>query len=117
MATFLNLVRDNELINFQIFWKDHSRTLPRLCQLARRYNVIPTTSVYLEQTFSVPGAIKNVRRASMSSLSLRSLVILKKKKTSINFVNLFIKDNQSSPSADLVLDLFFSVFSMAYFSS
>ncbi|CAF3973102.1 unnamed protein product [Rotaria sp. Silwood1] len=79
MAAFLNLVRDNELMNFQLFWKTNCRALPRLSQLVRRYNVVPATSVYLEQTFSVAGAIKNLRRASMSSLSLRSLMILKKK--------------------------------------
>ncbi|CAF2789011.1 unnamed protein product [Rotaria sp. Silwood2] len=80
MATFLTLIRDNESINFQTFWKNNAHALPRLSQLARRYNVIPATSVYLEQAFSVAGAIKNLRRASMSSLSLRSLMILKKKK-------------------------------------
>ncbi|CAF5197698.1 unnamed protein product [Rotaria magnacalcarata] len=79
MATFLNLIRDNEMINFQTFWKSNYRNLPRLSQLARRYNVVPATSVYLEQTFSVAGAVKNIRRASLSSLSLRSLMILKKK--------------------------------------
>ena len=80
MASFLNLIRDNEMINFQAFWKTNHHALPRLSQLVRRYNVIPAISIYLEQTFSVAGAIKNVRRASMSSLSLRSLMILKKKK-------------------------------------
>ncbi|CAF4264814.1 unnamed protein product, partial [Rotaria magnacalcarata] len=78
MATFLNLIRDNEMINFQTFWKSNYRNLPRLSQLARRYNVVPATSIYLEQTFSVAGAVKNIRRASLSSLSLRSLMILKK---------------------------------------
>ncbi|CAF2094555.1 unnamed protein product [Rotaria magnacalcarata] len=79
MAIFLNLIRDNESMDFQMFWKNNARALPRLNQLARRYNIIPATSVYLEQQFSVAGAIKNIRRASMSSLSLRSLIILKKK--------------------------------------
>ena len=79
MAAFLNLIRDNEMINFHAFWKNNHHTLPRLSQLVRRYNVIPATSVYMEQTFSVAGAIKDVRRASMSSMSLRSLMILKKK--------------------------------------
>jgi hypothetical protein len=79
MATFLNLIRDNELINFQTFWKSNYSALPRLSQLARRCNVVPATSVYLEQTFSVASAVKNIRRASLSSLSLRSLMILKKK--------------------------------------
>jgi phenylpropionate dioxygenase-like ring-hydroxylating dioxygenase large terminal subunit len=79
MATFLNLIRDNEMTDFQTFWKTHSRTLPRLSQITRRYNVIPATSVYSEQLFSVAGAIKHIRRASMSSLTLRSMMILKKK--------------------------------------
>ncbi|CAM4988101.1 unnamed protein product, partial [Rotaria socialis] len=79
MAIFLNLIRDNESMDFQMFWKNNARTLPRLNQLVRRYNIIPATSVYLEQQFSEAGAIKNIRRASMSSLSLRSLIILKKK--------------------------------------
>ncbi|CAF4541582.1 unnamed protein product, partial [Rotaria magnacalcarata] len=61
MATFLNLIRDNEMINFQTFWESNYRNLPRLSQLARRYNVVPATSVYLEQTFSVAGAVKNIR--------------------------------------------------------
>lgn len=80
IATFLILVRDNESIDFQVFWKSHARVLPRLSQVARQYNVIPGTSVYLEQLFSVAGAIKNIRRASTSSITLRSLMILKKKK-------------------------------------
>jgi len=80
IATFLNLIRDNQMIKFQTFWKNNSRVLPRLSQLARRYNVIPATALYSEQTFSVASGIKNIRRASMSSLSLRSLMILKKKK-------------------------------------
>ena len=80
MATFLILIRNNESIDFQRFWKNHTRVLPRLSQVARQYNVISATSVYLEQAFSIAGAIKNIRRASMSSVTLRSLMILKKKK-------------------------------------
>ena len=45
----------------------------------RRYNVTPATYVYLEQTFSVAGAIKTAIRASMSSVVLRSLMILKRR--------------------------------------
>ena len=79
MVTFLNLVRENEMVNFQLFWESNSASLPRLSQLVRRYNVVPATSSYSERTFSVAGAVKNVRRASMTSLALRSLMILKKK--------------------------------------
>ncbi|CAF3345533.1 unnamed protein product [Rotaria sp. Silwood2] len=77
--TFINLVRENEEMEFQLFWKTHSSSLPRLSQMARIYNVVPATSTYLEQMFSVAGAVKNIRRASLSSLSLRSLMMLKKK--------------------------------------
>ncbi|CAF1957957.1 unnamed protein product [Rotaria magnacalcarata] len=80
MAAFFILVRDNESIDFRMFWRNHSCVLPRLSQVARQYNVSPGTSVYLEQLFSVAGAIRNIRQASMSSITLRSLMILKKKK-------------------------------------
>ncbi|CAF3811865.1 unnamed protein product [Rotaria socialis] len=80
IATFLILFCDNESTDFQIFWKNHTRVLPRLSQIARQYNAIPAASVYLEQVFSVTGAIKNIRQASMSSVTLRSLMILRKKK-------------------------------------
>ncbi|CAF3692131.1 unnamed protein product [Rotaria socialis] len=80
IATFLILFRDNESTDFQTFWKNHTRVLPRLSQIARQYNAIPAASVYLEQVFSVTGAIKNIRQASMSSVTLRSLMILRKKK-------------------------------------
>ena len=61
------------------FWKANSGVLPRLSQLVRIFNVVPATSTYLEQMFSVAAAVKNIRRASLSSLSLRSLMMLKKK--------------------------------------
>ena len=77
------------MINFQTFWKSNYRTLPRLSKLARCYNVIPATSVYVQQAFSIAGAIKNIRRASMSSLTLRSLMIFKKKKD-IEKLRLFV---------------------------
>ncbi|CAF3638409.1 unnamed protein product [Rotaria socialis] len=80
IATFLILFCDNESTDFQTFWKNHTRVLPRLSQIARQYNAIPAASVYLEQVFSVTGAIKNIRQASMSSVTLRSLMILRKKK-------------------------------------
>ncbi|CAF1373411.1 unnamed protein product [Rotaria magnacalcarata] len=80
MATFLILVRDNESIDFQMFWRNHSSVWPRLSQVARQYNVIPGISVHLEQLFSVAGAINNTRWPSMSPITLRSLMILKKKK-------------------------------------
>ncbi|CAF3912969.1 unnamed protein product [Rotaria sp. Silwood1] len=70
--TFLNLVRENESAEFQSFWKANHSSLPRLSQMARIFNVVPATSTYLEQMFSVAGAVKNIRRASLSSLSLRS---------------------------------------------
>jgi hypothetical protein len=79
LTSFLSSVRDNEGIDYQTFWKTHYRSFPRIAQLAHKYNAVPATSVYSEQLFSVGGAIKNTRRASLSSSSLRSLMILKTK--------------------------------------
>ena len=79
IATFVNLVREDEELEFQSFWKVFSVTVPRLSKIARIYNGAPATSTCLEQMFSVAGAIKNIRRASLSTLSLRSLLMLKNK--------------------------------------
>ncbi|CAF1069305.1 unnamed protein product, partial [Rotaria magnacalcarata] len=38
MAAFFILVRDNESIDFRMFWRNHSCVLPRLSQVARQYN-------------------------------------------------------------------------------
>ena len=80
IVTFLILIRDNESIYFKSFWKNYTRALPWLSQVAVQNNEIPVTSVWLEQVFSVADAIKNIQQASMSSVTLRSLMILEKKK-------------------------------------
>ena len=41
IATFVNLVLENEELEFQSFWKAFSVTLPRLSKIARIYNVVP----------------------------------------------------------------------------
>ena len=88
IATFVNLVRENEELEFQSFWKAFSVTLPRLSKIARIYNVVPATSTYLEQ-LGVAGAIKNIRRASLSTLSLRSLLMIKNK-NNLDKLNSFV---------------------------
>ena len=77
IVTFVNLVRENGALKFQSFWKAHSVSLPRLSKIARIYNVVPATSAYLEQMFSVARAMKNIRRASLLTSSLRNLLMLK----------------------------------------
>jgi hypothetical protein len=39
--------------NFQKFWINHEKSLPRLARLTKRLNVIPATSVASERLFTV----------------------------------------------------------------
>lgn len=63
--------------DFQEFWVTHGTELPRLSNLVRRVNVIPATSVASEALFSVAGFIQRKQRASLSSRTLRYLLVLK----------------------------------------
>lgn len=63
--------------NFQQFWTAHSKELPRLSLLVRQTNVIPVTSVASEALFSVASFLQRKQRASLSSRTLRYLLVLK----------------------------------------
>ena len=63
--------------NFQEFWVSHDKQLPRLASLVRRVNVIPATSVCSEALFSVGNFLQRKQRSSLSSRTLRYLLVLK----------------------------------------
>lgn len=63
--------------NFQKFWSDHDKYLPRLSTLVRRINAIPSTSVASESLFSVASYLNRKHRSSLSSQTLRYLLVLK----------------------------------------
>ncbi|CAM4976506.1 unnamed protein product, partial [Rotaria socialis] len=63
--------------DFQEFWTFYCTKLPRLSNLVRRINVIPATSVTSEALFSVASFLHRKQRASLSSRTLRYLLVLK----------------------------------------
>lgn len=65
------------LKDFQTYWNENKSVLPILSSYARRYNCIPTTSVASESAFSVAGYIDRKQRASLSTTTLRYLMLLK----------------------------------------
>ena len=63
--------------NFEEFWFLHQDHFPRLSNLVRTINVIPATSVASESLFSVANFLQRKQRSSMSSTTLRYLLVLK----------------------------------------
>ena len=63
--------------DFSSFWLQHCERFPRLFRVAQRVNIIPATSVPSESVFSVAGYIQRKQRTSLSSKSLRYLMVLK----------------------------------------
>ena len=64
-------------VDFKSFWVAHTNELPRLSNLVRRVNVIPATSVASEAVFSVANFLQRKQRSSLSSKTLRYLVVLR----------------------------------------
>jgi len=65
------------LKDFQTYWNEKKSVLPILASYARRYNCIPTTSVASESAFSVAGYVDRKQRSSLSTTTLRYLMLLK----------------------------------------
>ena len=64
---------------FQPFWNQYQTKLPRLAQIVRRFNAIPSTSVASEAAFSVAGFVNRKQRSALSSTSFRYSMVLKDK--------------------------------------
>ena len=62
--------------DFQTFWSTHNGQLPRLSELARRYCLIPTSSVASEAAFSRAGYIQRKQRSSLSPKALQQSMLL-----------------------------------------
>jgi hypothetical protein len=63
--------------DFASFWVQHGGRYCRLYLVARRVNIIATTSVPSESIFSIAGFVVRKQRTSLSSTSLWYLVVLK----------------------------------------
>jgi len=66
--------------DFQEFWAAHHEQLPRLSKLVRRTNIIPATSISSEALFSVASYLNRKQRSSLSSKTLRYLLVLKNRR-------------------------------------
>ena len=62
---------------FSSFWLQFRGRFGRLYRIALRVNIIPATSVASESIFSIAGYITRKQRSSLSSKSLRQLMVLK----------------------------------------
>ncbi len=71
------ITTSKSLKDFKTYWDEKKALLPILSSYARRYNCIPTTSVASESAFSVAGYIDRKQRASLSTTTLRYLMLLK----------------------------------------
>jgi hypothetical protein len=63
--------------DFSSFWINHRARFSRLYRVAQRINIIAATSVPSESIFSIAGFIARKQRTSLSSSSLRYLMVLK----------------------------------------
>ena len=63
--------------DFRTYWNENKNSLPILSSYARRYNCVPTTSTASESAFSIAGYIDRKQRASLSTTTLRYLMLLK----------------------------------------
>ena len=63
--------------NFKDFWMKNGKRFPRLANLVRTVNIIPAASISSEALFSVAGYISRKQRLSLSSKTIRYLLVLK----------------------------------------
>lgn len=72
----LYVAKAKEGDDFRTFWNKHNDQLPRLSQLARRYCLIPASSVASEAAFSRAGYIQRKQRSSLSPKALQQSMLL-----------------------------------------
>ena len=75
VSSYIKLAKDKD--DFQNFWMTNGKVLPRLSNLVRTVNVIPATSISSEALFSVANYINRKQRSSLSSKTIRYLLVLK----------------------------------------
>ena len=83
VSLFSNATKTKQ--NFKQFWSTHRHSFPRLVELVYRYCLVPATSVASESAFSISGFIARKQRSSLSSRTLRHLLVLKYRKNLIEF--------------------------------
>ena len=75
LALFSHTIQSYES-DFSSFWIQNPARFARLYRVAQQVNIIAATSVPSESIFSIAGIIARKQRTSLSSASLRYLMIL-----------------------------------------
>lgn len=78
ISLFLSAIKTKS--NFKQFWSTHRNSFPRLLTLVYRFCLVPATSVASESAFSIAGFVAGKQRSSLSSRTLRHLLVLKYRK-------------------------------------
>ncbi|CAF2146451.1 unnamed protein product [Rotaria magnacalcarata] len=76
LVLFTQLIRSYKS-NFSTFWTQYRERFPCLYRVVQRVNIIAVTSVPSESIFLVAGYVTRKQRTSLSSTSLRHLIVLK----------------------------------------
>ncbi|CAF4150225.1 unnamed protein product, partial [Rotaria sordida] len=90
LSLFSNAIKMKE--NFKQFWSTHRHSFSRLVALVHCYCLVPATSVASGSVFSIAGFIARKQRSSLSSRTLRHLLVLKYRK---NLIKLQSEDELS----------------------
>ncbi|CAF1391925.1 unnamed protein product [Rotaria sp. Silwood1] len=83
ISLFSNAIKTKQ--TFKEFWSTNGHSFPRLAALVHRYCIVPATSVASESAFSISGFIARKQRSSLSSRTLRQLLVLKYRKNLLKF--------------------------------
>ncbi|CAF4027758.1 unnamed protein product, partial [Rotaria magnacalcarata] len=76
LVLFTQLIRSYKS-NFSTFWTQYRERFPCFYRVVQRVNIIAVTSVPSESIFLVAGYVTRKQRTSLSSTSLRHLIVLK----------------------------------------
>ncbi|CAF2982201.1 unnamed protein product [Rotaria sp. Silwood2] len=66
ISRYIKLASAKSADDFQQFWIENGKQLPRLANLVRRMNIIPATSISSEALFSIASFIHRKQRSSLS---------------------------------------------------
>ena len=77
LAKLASIPKDD--YDFTTFWCEHSKDMPALAVLARKYLAISASSVPSESTFSVANYVLRKNRLALSSRNLKYTMFLKDK--------------------------------------
>ena len=77
IVRFKTLLRSDRDLKFEEFWSTNCKLIPILCKFVLEYNIMCSTSVPSESSFSIGGILQSKQRASMSPETLQYSMFLK----------------------------------------